>query len=40
LFGQQQAGNKPGRKSMTPTFLGTQLTANPTNTGLKTLMGT
>jgi hypothetical protein len=42
MFGQSQMqpGVKPPRKSATPTFLGTSLTPQTGQTGMKTLMGT
>jgi hypothetical protein len=39
VFGQSAVGQKPQAKSTQPTFLGAQLTANPSNTGQKTLLG-
>lgn len=40
MFGASQSpGQKPQPKSSQPTFLGSQLNANPTNTGQKTLLG-
>ena len=40
-FGQMsQPGQKPQAKASQPTFLGAGLTANPSNTGQKTLLGT
>ena len=39
MFGSQTQGQKPQAKSSQPTFLGAQLTANPSNTGQKTLLG-
>ena len=38
-FGTQTQGQKPQAKASQPTFLGAELTANPTNTGNKTLLG-
>lgn len=38
MFGQQQK-TKPQKKSTTSTFLGANMTANPTNTGQSTLLG-
>jgi hypothetical protein len=41
MFGQTSPqGQKPARKGMTPTFLGTALTPQVGQTGMKTLMGT
>jgi hypothetical protein len=40
MFGQNAPqGQKPGRKGMTPTFLGTMLTPPNAQMGTKTLMG-
>lgn len=39
-FGSAPQGAKPSAKSSSPTFLGAGLTANPANTGTKTLLGT
>lgn len=39
MFGMQQGQKKPKAKSQTPTFLGSEMAANPTNTGQKTLLG-
>ena len=40
MFGSQFGpGQKPQAKASQPTFLGAQLTANPSNTGQKTLLG-
>lgn len=40
MFGAQTSpGQKPQAKSSQPTFLGAQLTANPSDTGQKTLLG-
>jgi hypothetical protein len=33
-------GQKPQAKSQQPTYLGSAVAANPTNTGQKTLLGT
>jgi hypothetical protein len=39
-FGAQTApGQKPKAKASQPTFLGAQLSSNPSNTGQKTLLG-
>lgn len=38
MFGTSGPGQKPQAKSSQPTFLGA-ITANPTNTGQKTLLG-
>lgn len=38
-FGLSPVGQRPQAKAMQPTFLGAGLTANPTNTGNKTLIG-
>lgn len=40
MFGAPTQGQKPQRKASQPTFLGTGLIANPSNTGQKTLLGT
>lgn len=40
MFGSQPQGKKPKAKSQTPTFLGSEAVANPSNTGQKTLLGT
>jgi hypothetical protein len=39
-FGSAPQGQKPQAKASQPTFLGAQLTANPANTGQKSLLGT
>lgn len=38
-FGNAPQGSKPKAKASQPTFLGAELTANPANTGQKTLLG-
>jgi len=38
-FGAPTQGQKPARKASQPTFLGAEMTANPSNTGTKTLLG-
>jgi len=42
MFGEQRPGQKkkPKPKGMQPTFLGSEQQANPSNTGVKTLLGT
>ncbi len=39
-FGAPTQGSKPQRKPMQPSFIGAAATANPSNTGQKTLLGT
>ena len=40
MFGSQSIpGQKPTAKASQPTFLGSAMMANPTNTGQKTLLG-
>ena len=39
MFGAQTQGQKPQAKASQPTFLGAQLSANPSDSGQKTLLG-
>ncbi len=38
-LGSATQGQKPQRKAQQPTYIGAQMSANPSNTGQKTLLG-